>query len=79
MVLRSGTTTRSEEVSRKRVRASNQSRVQQHSPFLCTCFKRNGKQRKDIIAHANKEQMEAIGEIALNLLKGNIVIQKLII
>ena len=25
-------------------------------------------------AHANKGQMEAIGEIALNLLKGNIVI-----
>ena len=74
MVLRSGTTTRSKGVNRKRVRVSSQSRVQQHLPFLCTCFKSNGKQRKDMIAHANKGQMEAIGEIALNLLKGNIVI-----
>ena len=74
MVLRSGTTTRSKGVNRNRVRVSKQSRVQQHLPFLCTCFKSNGKQRKDMIAHANKGQMEAIGEIALNLLKGNMVI-----
>ena len=74
MALRSGTTTRSKGVNRNRVRVSKQSRVQQHLPLLCTCFKSNGKQRKDMIAHANKGQMEAIGEIALNLLKGNMVI-----
>ena len=74
VVLRSGTTTLSKGVNRKRVRVSKQSRVQQHLPFLCTCFKSNGKQRKDMIAHANKGQMEAIYEIALNLLKGNMVI-----
>ena len=34
----------------------------------------NGKQRKDMIAHANRGQMEAIGEVALNLLKGNIIV-----
>ena len=72
MVLHSGTTTRSKGVNRNRVRVSKQSRVQQHLPFLCTCFKSNG---KGMIAHANKGQMEAIGVIALNLLKGNIVIQ----
>ena len=74
MVLRSGTTTQSKGVNRKRMRVSNQSRVQQHLPFLCTCFKSNEKHQKDIIAHANIGQIEAIGEIALNLLKGNIVI-----
>ena len=74
MVLRSGTTTRSKGANRNPVRVSNQSRVQQDLPFLCSCFKSNGKKRKDMISHANKGQMEAIGEIALKLLKGNIVI-----
>ena len=74
MVLRSGTTTRSKGVNRNRVRVSKQSKVQQYLPFLCTCFKSNGKHRKDMIAHTNKAQMEAIDEISLNLLKGNIVI-----
>ena len=27
-----------------------------------------------MIAHANRGQMEAIGEVALNLLKGNIIV-----
>ena len=74
MVLCSGTTTHSKGMHRKRVRVSNQSRVQQHLPFLCTSFKNNGKQQKEMIAHVNKGQMETIGEIALNLLKGNIMI-----
>jgi len=29
-----------------------------------------------MITHANKGQMEAIGEIALNLLKGNVIVLK---
>ena len=74
MVLRSGTTTTHSKVKRQGL--SKQSKVRQHLPFLCTCFKRNGKQRKDMISHANKGQIEAIGEIALNLLKGNIVVPK---
>ena len=57
-------------VNRKGARVSNQSRVQQHLPFLCTYFQ---EQWKDLIAHANKGQMAAIGEIALHLLKGNFV------
>ena len=39
-----------------------QSKLRQHLSFLCECFKSNEKQQKDI----------AIGEVALNLLKGNI-------
>ena len=74
MALRSGTTTQSNRRHSKRRGMPKQSKVKQHLPFLCTCFKSNGKQRKDMISHANKGQMEAIGEIALNLLKGNIVI-----
>ena len=67
MVLRSGRTI-------KQKRLSNGSKVNQHLSFLCTCFKSNGKQRKEMIARANKGQIEAIGEIALNLLKGNILV-----
>ena len=74
MFLRSGTTTQSKRKHSKRRGMAKQSKVKQHLPFLCICFKSNGKQRKDMIAHANKGQMEAIGEIALNLLKGNIVV-----
>ena len=46
-------------------------------PFFVRVLKAmesNGKQRKDMIAHANRGQMEAIGEVALNLLKGNIIV-----
>ena len=64
MVLRSGTTTTHSKPKRQGL--SKQSKVKQHLPFLCTCFKSNGKQRKDMISLANKGQMEAIGEIALN-------------
>lgn len=68
MVLRSGKTTK------QKRQLSNGSKVNQHLPFLCTCFNSNGKQRKEMIAHANRGQIEAIGEIALNLLKGNILV-----
>ena len=74
MVLRSGTTATHSKPKRQGL--SKQSKVRQHLPFLCTCFKRNGKQRKDMISHANKGQIEAIGEIALNLPKGNKVVLK---
>ena len=50
-----------------------QSKLRQHLPFLCACFKSNEKQQKDMITHANIGQMEAIGEVALNVLKGNII------
>lgn len=74
MVLRSGTSTHLNRPTKKRPRISKHSKVKQHLPFLCTCFKSTGKQRKDMIAYANKGQIEAIGEIALNLLKGNILV-----
>ena len=75
MVLRSGTATELKGVSKRCLKIPKHStKVNQHLPFLCTCFKSTGKQRKDMIAHANKGQMEAIGEIALNLLKGNMLI-----
>ena len=56
---------------RKLVKAS---KVNQHLPFLCTCFTSRGKQRKVMISHASKGQIEAISEVALNLLKGNIMV-----
>ena len=71
MVLRSGTSTELKGVTKKRLKIPKHSKVNQHLPFLCTCFKSTGKQRKDMIAHAN---MEAIGEIALNLPKGNMLL-----
>lgn len=74
MVLRSGTSTELKGVSKRRLKIPKHSRFNQHLPFLCTCFKSTGKQRKDMIAHANKGQMEAISEIAFNLLKGNMMI-----
>ena len=46
-------------------------------PFFVRVLKAmesNGKQRKDMIANANRGQMEAIGEVTLNLLKGNIIV-----
>ena len=69
MVLRSGTTTQTRGTKRKRSSIAKQSKFQQHLPFLSACFKSNGKQRKDMIAHANRGQMEAIGEVALKRLK----------
>ena len=73
MVLPSGTSTVLKGVSKRRLKIPKHSKVNQHFPFICTYFKSTGKQRKDMIAHANKGQMEAIGEIALNLLKGNVL------
>jgi len=44
--------------------------------FLCACFKGHGKHSRDLITAANREQIESISEIALNLLKGDIIIPK---
>ena len=74
MVLHSGTPTGLKGITNKRLKIPKHSKVNQHLPYLCTCFKSTGKQRKDMIAHADKGQMEAISEIDLNLLKGNVVI-----
>ena len=74
MVLRSGTTTQTRGTKRKRSTIAKQSKFQQHLAFLCACFKSNGKQRKDMIAHANRGQMEAIEEVVLTLFKGNIIV-----
>ena len=74
MVLHSGTTTQTRGTKRKRSSIAKQSKFQQHLPFLCAYFKSNGKQRKDMIAHANRGQMEGIGEVALNLLKDKIIV-----
>ena len=74
MILRSGTSTESKGVTKRRLKIPKHSKVNQHLPFFCTCFKSSGKQRKDMIAHANKGQMEAISDFALNLLKGNMLI-----
>ena len=47
------------------------SKVNQHLPFLCTCFTRKGKQQKERISQGSRGQIEAISEVALNLPKGN--------
>ena len=51
-----------------------QSKLRQNLPFLCECFKTNENKKKDMIIHANIGQIEAIGEVVLNLLKGNIIV-----
>ena len=71
MVLRSGTKTGSNRLDKRNTRLS---KLKSHLPFLCACFKGHGKQRCDMITAANRGQIESISEIALNLLKGNILI-----
>ena len=73
MVLCSGIKTGSNRVEKRNTRLS---KLKSHLPFLCTCFKGHGKQRRDMITAANRGQIESISEIALNLLKGNILIPK---
>ena len=72
MVLCSGAKPKPEKA--KKTRISHKSKTRQHLPFLCTCFKSQGKQRRDMITTANRGQMEAISEMILNLLKGNIIV-----
>ena len=52
------------------------SKLKSHLPFLRACFKGHGKQRRDMITEVNHGQIESISEIALSLLKGNIIIPK---
>ena len=73
MVLRSDTKTASNGVKKRSTRLS---KLKSHLPFLCSCFKSSGKQRRDMITTANRGQIESISEIALNLLKGNILVPK---
>ena len=73
MVLRSGTKTGSNRVEKRNTRLS---KLKSHLPFLCACFKGHGKQRRDMITAANRGQIKSISEIALNLLKGNIIIPR---
>ena len=73
MVLRSGTKTGSNRVEKRNTRLST---LKPHLPFLCACFKGHGKQRSDMITAANRGQIESISEIALSLLRGNIIIPK---
>ena len=73
MVLRSGTKTGSNRVEKRNTLLS---KLKPHSPFLCAWFKGHGKQRSDMITPANRGQIESISEIALSLLKGNIIIPK---
>ena len=73
MVVRSGTITQTKRVRGKQ---TNAKAIQTPTTFafLCACFKSNEKQQKDMITNTNIRQMEAIGEVALNLLKGNIIV-----
>ena len=73
MVLRSDIKTASNGVKKRSTRLS---KLKSHLPFLCSCFKSSGKQRRDMITTANRGQIESISEIALNLLKGNILVPK---
>ena len=73
MVLSSGIKTGSNRVDKRNTRLL---KLNSHLPFLCACFKGHGKQRRDMITAANRGQIESISEIALNLLKGNILIPK---
>ena len=72
MTLRSGKISKSTE--RRKRELVKASKVNQHLPFLCTCFTSKEKQRKEMISYASKGQIEAISEVALNLLKGNIMV-----
>ena len=73
MVLCSDTKTASNGVKKRSTRLS---KLKSHLPFLCSCFKSGGKQRCDMITTGNRGQIESISEIALNLLKGNIIVPK---
>lgn len=49
------------------------SRVQQHVPFIQDILKESNRfKRQEKIRHANKDQINALSEITLNLLKKNI-------
>ena len=67
MVLRSDTKTASNGVKKRSTRLS---KLKSHLPFLCSCFKSSGKQRRDMITTANRGQIESISEMRSICLKG---------
>ena len=72
MTLSSGKISKATE--RRKQELIKASEVNQHLPILCTCFTSKRKQRKEMISHASWGQIEAISEVALNLLKENIMV-----
>ena len=74
VVLRSATNKTSSERKKRSAGLSARSRIKLQLPFLCTCFKSHVKQPCEMIAAANRGQMEAISEIALTLFKGNVIL-----
>ena len=66
-------TTQSKGVIERGPKLPKHSKFNQFLPSLCTCFKSTGRQRKDLITHANKGQIESTSEVALNRPKGNII------
>ena len=69
-VTHSGTNTAPSQVQK---RDTWSSKFKSPLPFLCTSFKGQGKKYRDMITAVNRGQIEPISEIALNLLKGNII------
>lgn len=48
-------------------------RIRAQKPFLQAIISTaNRNRRRDLIKHANKDQVNAVGEIVLNLLKNNV-------
>ena len=48
-------------------------RLKRQLPFLRSILNRaNGNRRNDLLKHANKDQINAVSEMVLNLLKNNI-------
>ena len=66
-------TTQSKGVNERGPKIPKHSKFNQFLPSLCTCFKSTGRQRKDLITHANRGQIESTSEVALNRPKGNII------
>ena len=62
MISRSDIKTASNRGEKRKARFS---KLRSNLLFLCTCFKSCGKQRRDMIAEANRGQIEAISETAL--------------
>ena len=66
MVLRSDTKTASNGVKKRSTRLS---KLKSHLPFLCSCFKSSGKQRRDMITTANRGQIVLVPKSSFERLK----------
>ena len=61
--------------SRVLKRKGRLSKLNLRLPFLRTCFKSCGKQRRDMVKTANRAHIEIISKVRLiRLLKGNIIV-----